>query len=391
MSWSHHREPTTGRSNSLLPGTSTKLVAIIAVIFVVGLSFGVGASWLLRSPASPPQVAAEPSSPPATTTAQAGTNSENAADPCEQQTWPYVDDKCRAQLAEKSKEMEKKKGSRQVRVISTDKSAPPTIVSTPAPPPQSQPVETAKQSTVGQAPAEAPRPEPVASAPPPPPVPPRAPAIEAQQQTAPAAPEPSAAAKTPPSSTASTSSTSSPPSMPPASTASTAATPPKSATSAPPPASTASAPPANISPAANESAATDSSKDTKAAANDNARSENDNSRSKRSKRAERNRDRQSRTARVRSMPQEDDRNGSSGGRDGRDASGATVRTYQTDGGGRVTVYQRGPTMQVGDRVDFGDSQSRSRPRAERRYGSRDDDAPSQASETRGFGEFFFGR
>jgi hypothetical protein len=91
------------------------------------------------------------------------------------------------------------------------------------------------------------------------------------------------------------------------------------------------------------------------------------------------------------MPQEDDRNGWSGGRDGRDPSGATVRTYQTDGGGRVTVYQRGPTMQVGDRVDFGDSQPRSRRRAERRYGSRDDDGPSQASETRGFGEFFFGR
>src|SRR3954468_9265246 len=121
MSWSHHREPATGR-NSLLSGTSTKLVAIIAVIFVVGLSFGVGASWLLRSPASSPQIATEPSSPPAPTTAQAGTNSENAADPCEKQTWPYVDDKCRAQLAEKSKEMEKKKASRQVRIISTDKS-----------------------------------------------------------------------------------------------------------------------------------------------------------------------------------------------------------------------------------------------------------------------------
>jgi hypothetical protein len=148
----------------------------------------------------------------------------------------------------------------------------------------------------------------------------------------------------------------------------------------------ASAPPASIGntsqPALNDSVGTDT------AGNDNARSVDDNSRDKRSKRAERKRDRQNRTARTRSAPQDEDRNGSSGGRD---ASGATVRTYQTEGGGRVTVYQRGPTMQVGDRVDFGDAQPRSRRRAERRYGSRDDDGPSQASETRGFGEFFFGR
>jgi hypothetical protein len=129
----------------------------------------------------------------------------------------------------------------------------------------------------------------------------------------------------------------------------------------------------------------------KAVDNDNTRSANDNSRGKRSKRAERTRDRQNRTARSRSAPQDDDRYGSAI-RDPssavRDASGATVRTYNMEGGGRVTVYQRGSTMQVGDRVDFGDSpRSRRRGTAERERAPRYEEA-SEPRE-RGFGEFFF--
>lgn len=378
MSWSHHREPAPGRANWLLSGTSTKVVAVIAVIFVTGLSLGVGASWLLSSPANSPRTAAETSPPP--TTAQATNNSENAADPCEGQTWPYVDDKCRAQLAEKSK------ANRQVRVISTDKSAPSTIVSTPAPPPQTRPVETATRETVGQSPAEAPRPESAAPAPAqasPPPSASPAPALEGQQtaNTRPAEPAPPKASTPQPAATASK--TQSP---------ATPAAPSTTSTASPPPASTASTAPASTAntpqPESNDSAP----RDTKAA-------ENDNNRAKRSKGADRNRDRQNRTARRSAPPPDDNRDvGARDGSGGRDPSSATVRTYQMDGGGRVTVYQRGPTMQVGDRVDFGDSPPRSRRRAvtertERgsRYGSRDDDVPVERVESRGFGEFFFGR
>lgn len=405
MSWSHHREPAPGWINSLLSGASTK---VIAAIFAAGLCAGIGASWLLISPASPPQVAAESSPPPATTAQSAANDSGSAADPCEQQTWPYVDDKCRAQLAQKSQ------ARRQVRVIATDKSAPSTIVTTPAPPPQSRPVETATQETVGRAPAEAPRPEPVASSPPPPaaqpPAQPPTPAIEGQQtaSTARIAPELSMTASISPATgepaappKASTPRPAPTASMPPATAERVA--PPKASTpqsaptaSMPQPASTASTPPPSPTasipqaaptastpqPTSNEAARPDLRNDVKAV-------ESDNARSKRSKRADRKNDRQNRTARVRSIPQDGDR----------DASGATVRTYEMQGGGRVTVYQRGPTMQVGDRVDFGDS-PRSRRRAtvepaERRsrYGSRDrdDDLSSVPVFSRGSGEFFFDR
>ncbi|MGH6784957.1 MAG: hypothetical protein ACREBP_10080, partial [Sphingomicrobium sp.] len=79
--------------------------------------------------------------------------------------------------------------------------------------------------------------------------------------------------------------------------------------------------------------------------------------------------RQNRRARNR-VPDEDDAR-----------PGVTVRTYEMQGGGRVTVYQRGTTLQVGDTVDFGNS----RPR--RAYTSRhDDDSP--VVYRRG-GEYFF--
>jgi len=147
---------------------------------------------------------------------------------------------------------------------------------------------------------------------------------------------------------------------------------------APPPAPAATA----SLPAANESVRPDARNDVNAV-------ENDSRRSKRTKRAERTKDRQNRTARVRSMPQDDDRNryGARVRTDDRDASGTTARTYQMEGGGRVTVYQRGPTLQVGDRVEFGDS-PRSRRRAERGFRDRDDD---RSFSSRGSGEFFFDR
>jgi hypothetical protein len=100
----------------------------------------------------------------------------------------------------------------------------------------------------------------------------------------------------------------------------------------------------------------------------------------RSKPADRQRS-ESRTARVQTRSQDDE--------DAR-GSGPIVRTYETEGG-RVTIHQRGPKIQVGDRVEFGESRSGRRAYVEpserpSRYA--DDSRPAALG---GLFDFFFGR
>ena len=496
MSSTHDR----GRPSSAarLSATST---ALIAAIFAAGLGAGLGASWLFSSPATPPQVSAEGA--PASAAAEPA--QDNAAtDSCERQTWPYIDEKCRARLAEKRAE------SRQVRVIPADRSAPPTVATSPAPPAPTRPSEALKPSreTVGQASAPE-TPASIQTQPQPAPI-----QAELSASTASNAPEMSTAVNVPPitpqqplSSIASTqqqpNATNSQPSdarndirtaekdkadrskrskraerqsasdsrtvrmqvqpqdqsrvatvpetptntspiapqQPMPSTASTKqqadvkSTQPaaaradtrandqpdrgkrtkraeprstsesqsagvqvrpqdemRAATSAPE--TTVNVPPntpqqpssgaANAQPADTggaQQAATNNE-----SARSNARSTRKSAeiekgdRSQRSKRADRRRS-EGRTARVQTRSQDDE---------AERGSGPIVRTYQTESG-RVTVYQRGPKLQVGDRVEFGE------PRGRRRFSSAPPERPSRYADDSpsaspgGLLDFFFGR
>jgi hypothetical protein len=144
----------------MLPANRRYLTPLSAV--GVAIIAGIGATWMLSSPDAP---ASSNTSPGVVTAAEASVNETAAAaqaSGCEKQAWPYIDKRC-ADAAATGPDQ----GTRQVRVVSTDRGTSSTIVTPvaslpPKPLPQPQPAQTAANASVQQPQVAQPTPAPAA-------------------------------------------------------------------------------------------------------------------------------------------------------------------------------------------------------------------------------------
>src|SRR5919108_6158610 len=111
--------PMHGRTRPSWPAPSATAAMVIATMFAAGLGGGILLGWLFSSPTKPTQVTAQSTARPSSADPAQDSAAADTVGSCEQQTWPYIDEKCRARLTDKSA------ASREVRVIPTDRTAPP--------------------------------------------------------------------------------------------------------------------------------------------------------------------------------------------------------------------------------------------------------------------------
>jgi hypothetical protein len=122
-------------------------IKVFAAVFSAGVLAGLLTTLpLLTSDEEPRTTVAAATDGRASTDAAATDESAKAADPCEGQTWPYIDSKC----------AETKADTRQVRVITTDRGAPQMLATrTPRVEPKPAAAEAQKAPAASQPAAEA--------------------------------------------------------------------------------------------------------------------------------------------------------------------------------------------------------------------------------------------